>query len=487
MPAVPTLNFFEQITDDAAYEYESGNIALRTNTSPPNNWAPQGGRVVVHNDGTMRSLVTSWDSTNFYQWHIYKRTPAGVVTLEQSGLTTDEPVLLRHSPSDTAHLFAWPSSVLTVYRSTDAFATGATVLAGSFSVVPNTSRHYWGAGISEDGTAVIKVTVNTSGTYATQNTNIEYTTGTYNSGTGVWTWIPLIVIAAGNRHAYDFLISKPGGKSLVLGVSSHDVHYRVPGYEVNDPPDENGVWVGGTYVFNGASIWTSGVTSSAYFARKIGNIPTASNPLTVQSAPIVRVSDVWEDLQGRIFVVYHCQVDAVTPSNRGFYLYVSDVYGNQIHASFISAQITFGGSAQYNGNIKLYEDSAGRMWAIWANQGTAYTQLRLYRLEETVLPYSRRFGSRRKGPVSTFRLNTSFTDLNPNGGPMYDYAIDNYGVMLATPRCGNARSMFLRFNYNAFWMKHSDFYPDPYDSDSEDNYLGHGQRVFLVEYELPDV
>jgi hypothetical protein len=451
MAATASIIIFDQLTEDAAYEFESGN-GTTSNTSPPNNWSPHEPRIVVHNNDTIRALFTSWDSTDKYQWNIVSRTSGGTITLEANGKTQDDPFFFRHPASDTAHLIYWAITtpndagdpgVLTLRKSTDTFASGTTVSSGWDAVSSQSSKHYASAGISlEDGTAVFKATYDPIPS-DTLNTRIEYTTGTYNSGTGVWTWTSQIQKVIGDRYAYDFMYVNPAGcPAGVYGFATYDVLFSSCGYAL---PANGGAWDtdAGSYSFNGARQYYTGLTSASdYFDCRVGNIHVAA-PLTLDNSPIVRISDTYIDSQGRCFIIYHVQVDPLHPAVTtditgqfplGFYLRVNDHRGNQIHYQFLTPRILVGSAGQKGGQLKMYEDAAGRMWILWCQQGSLRTQLFIYPLTETTLPYSRRFGSRRKGPVTTWTVGTG-TNLNAtSASPMWEYAADNYALMLAVPR-----------------------------------------------------
>jgi len=495
MAATASIIIFDQLTEDAAYEFESGN-GTTSNTSPPNNWSPHEPRIVVHNDDTIRALFTSWDSTDKYQWNIVSRTSGGTITLEANGKTQDDPFFFRHPASDTAHLIYWAittpgvdNSVLTLRKSTDTFATGATISSGWQDMSSQSSKHYANAGISlEDGTAVFKTTVNTGSPVVTSNTRSDYVTGTYNSGTGVWTWTSIIQPTVGHRYAYDYMFVNPAGCAEgVYGFPTHDLFYTAAGYAT---VANGGQWVvltSGEYVFNGVKQWHSGLTSAANYSESlIGSIPDAA-PLTHSNAPTVRVADVYIDSQGRAFIIYQVQRDVTSQFSLGFYLRVNDHTGRQLHSAFITPKIIWNGTGQTQGGCKLYEDSAGRMWILWMQQGTLRTLFYIYPLTEATLPYSRRFGSRRKGPVTTWTIGTG-TNLNPDASClMWEYAADNSALMLAVPRGGNERTMYIDALFNAHYKLFNEFPEGAYDSSSPNNYAGHGQRVFYMRIELPDV
>lgn len=498
MPA--SIVVFEQVTEDAAFYTESGVIDV-SQTTPENNWAGHQNRINVLSDGSIRILYTSWDNVDLYKWNVAKRDSGGSWTNEGSGQSYDDPSLLRHEPSDTSHIFAWPLSILTAYKSTDSFVSGATVLSGSWQIFgTNSSRHYSNFGIGLDGTAGIKATVEQAATYATQNTRTDYATGTYNSGTGAWSWNSAIQHTVGSRYAYDYIFPNPGGiiANGIIGVSAHDVYYRVAGYaKATDVPP--GAWnpANGDYVFNGAKIWNSSLASDTYSEMILGDIPDLS-PIASSSAPTVRVSDSYIDSAGRLFVIYHVQADPTATIPLGFYLSIRTGLGSQTQLINISDGITISGFRQSGGACRLHEDAVGRMWLLWAVQGPLFTYFRLYQLESSTSDggangnYSyRHFVKRNRGrnggssTTTTFNLSASYTDLNPSGSLMYDYAIQNYGLYLAVPRGGNDRTMYIDLAFNAFWKKYSDFAPGAYVNTPSVNYAGHGQRVFYVRIELP--
>lgn len=307
------------------------------------------------------------NSTNgLLNWRLMKRAPGGAPTWTQeaAGLSTDDVTLSRDPINDLAHVTAWPNSVPTIYSSPK---FEGTPIPGKWQVLGSSSRHYGNTGIGPDGTLCIKVSLETT----TAATSTQYSCGKFNSTIKNWTWGPQITKTIGNRLAYDYIFpGSSGNPAQFLATAQNDLHKDAAGLRALAASE-------GSYVFNGVTQYLTGIADVKSWQTSEIVLPYFA-PGTATTAPYVRQIDAFVDSKKRVFTSYWVD-DPLKATPRGIYLVVSDSTGNIKFKAPWSVLPTYG-------FVRIFEDNIGRLWLLWTAQGTAITQVHLYRINEATTP-----------------------------------------------------------------------------------------------------
>jgi hypothetical protein len=344
----PYMERFEQVAADG-----NGGSGI------VNQWGGHQVRVTHHNDGSVRLLYISLNTTTgAYNWKLLRRSSAVAPDwkLEASGTSNDDISLLRDPVTDQAYVVAWPNSVPTIYASP---SYAPVTIPGTWESMSPNSRHYGGVGIAPDGTLCIKASVELPTSVPTTSTNTVYECGKHVSATGGWSWQPQVTHYIGLRHAYDYLF--PGGfgdASQLVATAQYDLYKDAAGL-----PNLNT-----SYVFNGLRFYATGVGSAASWYQSDPAAPL-SEPVTTVNAPVERPMDNFIDSQRRIWNLYSLSDPSnLTPA--GIYLSITDSNGSVIYKQKLALP-TYG-------YARHVEDAKGRHWLLYTNQGSQATQFQLY-------------------------------------------------------------------------------------------------------------
>ena len=432
----PYVERFEQVAHD-------GN-----DTNVSNHWGGHQPRVTVHNDGSVRLLYLQ-PATNGYTWRVMKRSAAATPDWiqEASGFSTDDAMMVRDPNTDGVYVVAWPNSVPTVY----ALPTGtSTVIPGIWQNLTWNSRHYSGTGIGPDGTLCLKTSVELATTTQTNNTETVYECGKFNAASRSWSWNPQVTQWIGLRHAYDLLF--PGGfgnNAQLVATAQYDLYKDAAGCPYCNTAN--------TYVFNGVRFYTTGVAnaSSWFQADTVVPYPIPSGATT---APFVRPFDTYVDTNHRVWTGYVVS-NPENGTSPGIYLVVSDLSANILYKAQLTAL------PQYtSGRFRIFQDSKGRFWLLYTNQGSQATQVFLYPVTVS-------------GTTSLYVQVGAKTDLSNAFVP---YSI--LGTMLlAVPRGGQA----IGNSVNAEMVACDGTYVSGQSLNCSPN-GSNLQRIFHVRIRLPD-
>ncbi len=401
-PSPPTLGSFELVADD-------GNAGKPIS----NDWGRNQPRVTRHNDGTLRVLYLPYTTDGKVHWTLMKR-PAGATTwqAEETGVSTDDVVLLRDPQTDLAYVIAFPDSAPTAYASPgfapSAIGSGWQVFSG---------RHYGGVGIGSDGRVCLKASLESD----TVHTQTHYICGKYD-GISAWSWGSKVTRAIGERHAYDYLF--PGGYgdlSRLIASSQSDVLKSATIYK-----DLGGI----DYVFNGARQYQTGIASASDAEWSENELFGPYSPMAVPpppapppSAPLARQLDSFIDSRGRMFSSYF--VDSSSAA-RGFYLAVTNAHKDALYDARWTQLPAYG-------EVRIFEDGSHRLWLLWTasvNKGNFI----LYPIVENATTHAFSLGT---GTDLSADLQQNWlvsTQLAvPRGGQVLDDKKQVDGILVACP------------------------------------------------------
>lgn len=408
---VAYIDRFEPVATDAS-------LGFGVYGTIPNNWGGHQSRITRHID-SIRVVYIKTDANGNMIWQLMRRGTGGWAP-EASGMTTDDVQLLRDQrSSDRAYVVAWPNSVPTVFTS-PSYAPVA--FPGTWRVLPAKFRQYTNSGIAADGTLCLKSNNELATLIQTSYVEMDYECGktdNANLTTVMWTWGGQQKHIYGLRHNYDYIFPNPPLRTPGMhGVAQKDLYKTasdVPNLDTSKFP----------YVYNGAHAYSTSISSDTYVDKVAVKPVPVPDGATV--APIAKLMDSFIDSKGRMFSSYHRE-DPNNSSVFGTYLVVQDAAGNIIYdQKWSSALETYA-------NVRMFEDSLNRVWLIWSNRGSKYSQIRLYPVTES--------GS---GSTLAFTLG-AFTDVG--GGLSAPYALDG-NIYLANVRAGTSKSLTVDFVFNA--------------------------------------
>ncbi len=393
----PSVVRFEQVANDAS------NLQLAI---VGNSWGGNQPRIVQSADGQISLLYLRQDATGNPQWRLMQRNDSSSAWAEiATGHTSDNAHLLRDPVHDTLLVVAWPNGLPGIWHGP---AFNQQAIPGSWQQLKITERHYDGVGIGSDGTLCLKASHEyfPPGVPQTLITDTDYICGKNNGSAYVWG--NYNAVSTNYRHAYDYLypsVKTPQGVGL-LAISQRDLYKDAAGISK---------MAGFPYVFNGTKIWWSDPNANPVTINSVVNVAPLSCPSGVTAAPERRMHESYLDSKGRLFIGY-LEIDtSVSPAKQQLFLAVADsATGNDFFTSNM-------GLPPY-GSIRIYQGANGRLWLLWSNKGTRYTQMVLYPLVET--------GT---GNTASFSLGTKY-DLS---GAFAPYAIDG-NTFIAVPRGGSA-------------------------------------------------
>lgn len=446
---VPYIQAIEAVASDASIP---GRSYIH------NSWGQHQPRITQHTDGSTRILYLSTDAERNVIWRLMLRKPTGAWSLEATGTSNDDVMLIRDPLTDKAHVLAWPAGIPTITTFPDAIPN---VIPGSWGVYPPTARHYAALGVASDGTTCLKASKELYREQSTLRTSVEYECGTYSSATKAWNWSPFVSHYVGPRFTYDYIFPAPQGLSrAIYGMATSDLYK-----EVTEVPDLDTAY--GNYVFNGIRAYSMSIDSDRVWSNRdiriARNAPKEKALDTKVSAPAMRLQDALIDSQGRSFSAFFVD-DSSAPGVRGLFLAVSDRSGALVFESKLKLP-------NY-GYVRLYEDAKNRMWLLWCATGSQASQFYLYPIIESAKPPS-------SGSPAAFELG-KYTDLSASFSSYVLY--DN--LYLAVPRGGNDRSQYLDVIFNAC----SSQYVKGTAFDGTQCYGADGagrQRVFYMRIALP--
>lgn len=334
-----------------------------------NAWGGHQGRITRHQDGSIRILYIrrSADTANPMEWRVMLRAAgASGWTEEKTGTSTDDVNLLLDPTTDTAYVVAYPNSVPTIYEAPSYKSSTIPGTPVPWQTLPATSRHYSAVGMGADGTMCFKTSVELATPVETSNTETHFVCGRRDPSSG-WVWNTQQIQKIGNRYTYDYLFPGGFGTSQLVATAQSDLHRTA-----TDFPNASL-----TYIFNGIGLYTADISGTGTFnLQPLLPAYSTPSPATTTLAPVARMIDSYMDSQKRLITTYYAEPGTgATAPTRGFYTIVRDAAGN------VSQSQVWSGLAPY-GFTRIFEDGSHRMWMLWTNQGTGYTQVKLYALTQ---------------------------------------------------------------------------------------------------------